>query len=242
MRLAGREVETPWGRDDGAGAGRRVGEIWFEAANGQELPLLVKYLFTAEPLSVQVHPNEAAARARGLPHGKSECWYVVAAEPGARIGLGFTRALSADALRAAAADGSIEREMGWHEAKAGDFFSVPAGTVHAIGAGLTLIEVQQPSDVTYRLHDYGRGRTLHLDEAVAVADRGPYREPRRRGEGVLLDGPHFAVARLAPGGADPFAGRPRFLLPLGPAPACLYLEPGEPLAALGGPALLAAAP
>jgi len=234
MRLDGRKVERPWGRGG-------IGEIWFEAPDGRALPLLVKYLFTSERLSVQVHPDDAAARARGLAHGKDECWYVLAAEPGARIGLGFTQELGAEAVRKAALDGSIEEALGWHAVEAGDFLSVPAGTVHAIGAGLTLIEVQQPSDVTYRLYDYGRARELHLDEAIAVADRGPWRQPRRRGGGVLLEGPHFAVARLAPGDADPFPDRPRFLLPLGGEPDCLYLAPGEPLPA-AAPALLAAAP
>jgi mannose-6-phosphate isomerase len=235
MRLEGRDVERPWGKDG-------IGEIWFEAPDGRALPLLVKYLFTAERLSVQVHPGDEAARARGLPHGKDECWYVVAAEPGTRIGLGFERALSAEEVRKAALDGSIEAALGWQQVAAGDFLTVPAGTVHAIGADLTLIEVQQPSDVTYRLHDYGRGRALHLEEALAVADLGPYREPRRSGGGVLLDGRHFGVAKLAPGDVDPFADRPRFLIPLGGARECLYLEPGQPLPDLAGPALLAAAP
>jgi len=240
MRLAAREVETPWGRDDGSG--RKVGEIWFEAADKRDLPLLVKYLFPEEKLSVQVHPDDEQARARGLANGKSECWYVVAAEPGARIGLGFERALEPEELRAAAVDGSIERLMTWHSAHAGDFFSVPAGTVHAIGGGLTLIEVQQPSDTTYRLYDYGRPRELHLDDAVAVAAAEPYPAAlRRSGSGVLLEGPHFSVARLEAGDPDPLAGRARFLLPLD-ARECLFLDPGEALPARSGPALLAAAP
>lgn len=240
MRLRGREVETPWGRDDGSG--RKVGEIWFEAPDGRPLPLLVKYLFTSEALSVQVHPDDDQARARGLPNGKSECWYVVAAEPGARIGLGFDRALTPEELRAAALDGSIERLMTWHAAQAGDFFSVPAGTVHAIGAGLTLIEVQQPSDTTYRLYDYGRPRELHLDDAVAVAAAAPYPPDMRRSGGrLLLDGPHFAIALVQPGEDDLFAGRERFLMPLGTRDG-FHVPSGQTLPARSSPALLAAAP
>jgi mannose-6-phosphate isomerase len=240
MKLRAREVEKPWGRDEGSG--RKVGEIWFEAPDGRDLPLLVKYLFTSEALSVQVHPTDAEARARGLSNGKSECWYVLEAEPGARIGLGFDRALAPEELRAAALDGSIEGLMSWHAPRPGDFFSVPAGTVHAIGAGLTLIEVQQPSDTTYRLYDYGRTRELHLDDGVAVASTVPYpAELRRSGGGLLLDGAHFAIALVQPADDGLFAGRERFLLPLGTR-ECLFIEAGKPLPARIGPALLAAAP
>jgi mannose-6-phosphate isomerase len=182
-RLARRHVERVWGRCDlggpfapppGAGAAP-IGEIWFEGA--PEAELLVKYLFTAERLSIQVHPDDAAARARGHPRGKDEAWYVVSAEPGATIGLGLTRRVSPEALRAAALDGSIEHLLDWRAVAAGEFFYSPAGTVHAIGGGLSLIEIQQNLDLTYRLYDYGRPRALHLDAAVAVADPGPWTPP-----------------------------------------------------------------
>lgn len=230
MKLVPREIEKPWGRDDGSG--RLVGEIWFEAPDGRALPLLVKYLFTSEKLSVQVHPDDAHARARGLPNGKSECWYVVAAEPGARLALGLKQEMSEAGLRAAAADGSIEHRLDWIEARAGDFFSVPAGTIHAIGPGLSLIEIQQPSDVTYRLYDYGRDRPLHLDDAVAVARRSPSPQSRRHAgpdSAILLAAPPFSIAYVAAGEGDPFAGLERWLLPLGGAARdCHYLQPGDP--------------
>jgi mannose-6-phosphate isomerase len=241
MKLAPREVEKPWGRNDGSG--RRIGEIWFEAPDGRALPLLVKYLFTSEKLSVQVHPNDADARARGLPHGKSECWYVVAAEPGAKLALGLKQAMSEAELREAAADGSIEHRLDWIEARHGDFFSVPAGTIHAIGPGLSLIEIQQPSDVTYRLYDYGRDRELHVDDAVAVADRAPSPGSRRRagpGSATLLTAPPFSIAYVAAGEADPFAAGERWMLPLtGRAGECFHLEPGEPEPAEPGARLIA---
>ncbi|MEA3001074.1 MAG: mannose-6-phosphate isomerase [Sphingomonadales bacterium] len=230
MKLTPREVEKPWGRDDGSG--RRIGEIWFEAPDGRALPLLVKYLFTSDKLSVQVHPDDANARARGLPHGKSECWYVVAAEPRAKLALGLREGIGEAELRAAAADGSIEARLDWIEPRAGDFFSVPAGTIHAIGPGLSLIEIQQPSDVTYRLYDYGRDRELHVEDAVAVANLSPSPQSRRRAgphSGVLLNAPPFSVAYVAAGEADPFAGLERWVIPLtGGTGDCLYLEPGEP--------------
>jgi mannose-6-phosphate isomerase len=116
----------------------RVGEVHFRHSHEAELPLLVKYIFTSERLSVQVHPNDEQARRRGLPHGKTECWYIVHAEPGAAVALGFKEEISSDQIRSAALDGTIEKLLDWVPAQAGDFFFVPAGTVHAIGPGLTL--------------------------------------------------------------------------------------------------------
>jgi len=178
VRLATKYVEKPWGRTslppvfpDG---GRRIGELWFDGPEGQHPPLLVKYIFTSERLSIQVHPDDAQARARGLPGGKNECWFILDAEPGATLGMGTLKPLDDEALRAASLNGQIERLMDWKPAKAGDFFYIPAGTVHAIGAGVTLVEVQQNVDVTYRLYDYGRPRELHLDEGVSVSRAEPY--------------------------------------------------------------------
>lgn len=178
-RLIPSAVEKPWGRRDlparfGLNADRRVGEIWFTADADVPQPLLVKYLFTSEKLSVQVHPDDAQAQAMGLAGGKSECWYVLATEGDARLGIGLTRTVDADALRAAALDGSIEQLIDWKPVKPGDFYYIPAGTIHAIGGGITLVEVQQNNDVTYRLFDYGRPRELHLDAGMAVSDPAPY--------------------------------------------------------------------
>ncbi|HEX7855960.1 MAG TPA: class I mannose-6-phosphate isomerase [Sphingobium sp.] len=179
QRLAVKYVEKPWGRDSlpdlfPDGAGRRIGEIWFEGPGETHPPLLVKYIFTSERLSIQVHPNDAEGRERGLPGGKEECWYILEAEPDARLGIGTLRPLSGEELRAAALDGSIEALMDWKPVAAGDFFLIPPGTIHAIGAGISLIETQQNVDVTYRLFDYGRGRELHLDDGVKVCHAEPY--------------------------------------------------------------------
>ena len=174
VKLQSHVVEKPWGRTDlpptfENTSTEPVGEVWFDAPAGQDLPLLVKYIFTSEKLSVQVHPNDEQAHARGLARGKNECWYILDAQEGSSLGLGLHSAVSADELRNAAVDGSIEHLMDWKPVAAGDFFYVPAGTIHAIGAGITLLEVQQNSDVTYRLYDYGRPRELHLDDGIAVA-------------------------------------------------------------------------
>ena len=196
--LPTRMVAKPWGRDAlpapfAAPPGQRIGEVWFEPP--PELPgLLVKYIFTSEKLSVQVHPSDAQ-----LPgHGKEECWLVIAAEPGAALGIGFREPLSRGAMRKAALDGSIEHLLAWHPVRAGDFFYIPAGTVHAIGAGVSLIEVQQTSEVTYRLYDYGRPRELHLDQGLAVARGEVHPADYRRhvpgsGNVTLVDGPLFRL-------------------------------------------------
>ena len=153
--LPRRMVEKPWGKDDlprpfEAFSGRSIGEIWFEPPS--ELPsILVKYIFTSDALSVQVHPSDEQARELGeSDRGKEECWLILDAEPGAKLGIGFGEALDGEALRAAALDGSIEGLMDWYPVERGDFFYIPAGTVHAIGAGVSLIEIQQNSDTRKR--------------------------------------------------------------------------------------------
>lgn len=222
-KLIARRIEKPWGRrdlapyfDDVPPHADKVGEIWFEMPGGGDPELLVKYLFTSERLSVQVHPGDAAARARGHARGKDEAWLVLAAEPYGTVGLGTTRPLGADELRAASLDGSIEDLLDWKPVKAGDFFYSPAGTVHAIGAGVTIIEVQQNIDLTYRLYDYGRPRELHLDDGVAVSDARPFvvRNERRDlggGRRALCEGGKFVVERAVLGGQPrltPESGRP----------------------------------
>jgi len=204
--LETRSVEKPWGRDTlpppfTAPAGKRIGEIWFVPPPELD-ELLVKYIFTSEKLSVQVHPSDAqAADGRPGDQGKEECWLVIDAEPGAQLGLGLTRQLDANELRAAAIDGSIEHLLDWRPVNAGDFFRIPPGTVHALGPGVSLIEIQQNSDTTYRLYDYGRPRELHLDRAVAVSRSEPYDVAHHRKLGAddsatLVEGQHFRVDLL----------------------------------------------
>lgn len=182
-KLHPRQVEKPWGRlalpaTFGTAGPRPIGEIWYEDETGSDdLPLLVKYIFTSERLSIQVHPDDSAARAVGLPGGKEEIWYILDCEPDARLGIGLTRPLSAEAFRAAALDGSIEQWIDWKPVRPGDCYFIPAGTVHAIGAGIMLAEIQQNVDVTYRLYDYGRPRDLHLDQGQAVSRLLPYDRP-----------------------------------------------------------------
>jgi mannose-6-phosphate isomerase len=124
-------------------------------------------------LSIQVHPNDEIARMMGLPSGKTEAWYILSATPAAQVAVGLKRHLSPQALRASIIDGSIAGLVQWRPVAKGDVIFVAAGTIHAIGAGIVLAEIQQHSDATFRLFDYGRERQLHIENAVAVATAGP---------------------------------------------------------------------
>ena len=238
MKLQAHPVEKPWGRVDipaafNMRANQKIGEIWFDDGNPEPLPLLIKWLFTSEKLSIQVHPNDAQAKQRGQKSGKEECWYIVDAQAGAMLGIGTKVPLTADALMAASLDGSIEGLLDWKPVKAGDFYYIPAGTVHAIGAGITLVEVQQYADITYRLYDYGRPRELHLADGVAVSVAEPYAD-LRSGNALtskqLVNGPYFrlwltdspeALAALP-------TGTLRWLIPLEGKHkgSCILLQPG----------------
>lgn len=238
--LKANRVEKPWGRtalpagfDPVPRGGAPVGEIIFDGGEGQPRDLLLKYLFTSEKLSIQVHPDDASARSRGLPNGKDEAWVVIEAEPGARLGLGLKETATLEALREAALGGRIEAMVDWRPVHAGDCIYSPGGTIHALGTGLTVVEVQQDSDVTYRLFDYGRPRELHLEEGLSVLnlDSRPHPQPPvalgdRRTR--LASGPAFQVERIdgqAEGRLSPPPGSALWLLPLCGAP----LVDDEPL-------------
>jgi mannose-6-phosphate isomerase len=180
-------------------------------------PLLVKLLFTMERLSVQVHPDDEYA---GLHHnslGKTEAWYVLESEPPGELGLGFRRLLTPRELKDAALSGEIENLLDWRAVHAGDVIFVPAGTVHAIGAGLTICEIQENSDITYRLYDYGRPRELHLEHGVTVSKLGPHRNTVHpvslsHWRTQLLECPYFRVERLRPETPVRFEGELFYLL------------------------------
>lgn len=164
----------PWGHDPIDG--ERIGEVWFHRAGpAEQSKLLLKLLFTDQPLSIQVHPDDAFARSVGLPNGKTEAWYVLSATPGAQVAIGLKEPLSRQNLRDAIDDGSIANLVQWHPARQDECYYIPAGTIHAIGAGLVLAEIQQQSDSTYRLFDYGRNRELHVDRAAAASQINPTR-------------------------------------------------------------------
>jgi len=167
-----------------------VGEAWYLA--DRKLPLLVKLLFTAERLSVQVHPDDG----EDGPRGKTEMWHILDAEPGASIAVGFREPITRDRLRESTGTGEVEDLLNWIPVAPGETYFTPAHTVHAIGAGIVLCEIQQNSDVTYRLWDYGRPRELHVEKALPITDLGVHPgavKPQAVAEGrdLLVRSKHF---------------------------------------------------
>jgi mannose-6-phosphate isomerase len=180
-----------------------VGEIWFERAeaNAPDPALLLKLLFANEALSIQVHPDDAFARSIGLVHGKTEAWYVLSATSDAKVAVGLKWGPTTQQLRTSIEDGSIVDMVCWHPVRSGDIVFVPAGTVHAIGPGLVIAEIQQRSDATFRLFDFGRQRELHIDNAVTVARAGPAHAQtasRRLTDArtLLIACPYFVLERI----------------------------------------------
>jgi mannose-6-phosphate isomerase len=173
---------------------KKIGEVWFDAAG--DSPLLIKFIFTSEKLSVQVHPGDEYAQRHHASRGKTEMWHILAAKPGAKIAAGFRESLSPGDLREAARTGEIEQLLAWHDARPGETFFIPAGTVHAIGEGLVLCEIQQRSNVTYRLYDYGRPRELHLDRAVEVSRLEPHAGASMMQGDTLVHCDYFVTRRI----------------------------------------------
>lgn len=138
------------------------------ARDGRRFPLLLKFLFPHEKLSVQVHPDDAQALRVGQPWGKTECWYIAHAKPGAQIALGLKPGTTAKQLEEAIHQKRAEEVLNWVNVFAGDMIYVAGGTVHTLGPGSVVVETQQQSDTTYRLYDYGRPRELHLADGMAA--------------------------------------------------------------------------
>jgi mannose-6-phosphate isomerase len=209
-------------------AGRTLASVAREL--GGEFPLLVKLLFPAEKLSVQVHPDDAQAQAFGETRGKTECWYVLEADPGAAVALGLKAGVDVAAVKAAVAEGTMEELMEWVPVSVGDMLFVDAGTVHAIAPGVVLLETQQTSDVTYRLYDYGRPRELHLEKGLQVikTKTGAGKIAPRVMDGFtrLMEQKYFVVDRF-----DVAAGEVRVAMD---GPGCLVGLTGSGVVGWGG--------
>ncbi|MHB8302330.1 MAG: type I phosphomannose isomerase catalytic subunit [Acidobacteriaceae bacterium] len=196
--------------DDGPLAGQKFSAVFAQhreallgpgSEHAERFPLLMKVLFPREKLSVQVHPDDAMARKHGEPHGKTECWYALDAAPDAAVALGLQAGTTQAAIQAAIESHTLEDLLRWVPVKKGDMIFVDAGTVHAIGPGVTLLETQQNSDMTYRLYDYGRPRELHLEhgmQAVRLQTDAGKVGPRTNGNKTLLiQSKYFRVDRYA---------------------------------------------
>ncbi len=188
------EISARYGRE-------LVGEA---ARDPKRFPLLLKFLFPQEKLSVQVHPDDEMARRTGQPWGKTECWYVVSAKPGAQVALGLKPGVMRADLERAIHEKRAEELLNWISIYPGEMIYVAGGTVHTLGPGSILVETQQQSDTTYRLYDYGRPRELHLNDGLAavkeqVASGKVIRpapssvEGTNNHRGLLIAAPYFVV-------------------------------------------------
>jgi mannose-6-phosphate isomerase len=217
-RVWGKSDLRPW--YDETGTNELVGEAWLTGPQclvetgpfrgqtlasvgekiGGEFPLLVKILFPADKLSVQVHPDDAQAKAMGETRGKTECWYVLEADPGATVALGLKPGVGAKEVAASVESGTMETLLEHVPVSVGDMLFVDAGTVHAIGPGVVLLETQQTSDVTYRLYDYGRPRELHLEKGLQVikpkTQAGKVAPRKMEGFTRLIEQRYFVVDRF----------------------------------------------
>ncbi len=195
--------------ENGPSAGRALPEVLQEDPAGLlgragTLALMLKLISAQAPLSVQVHPDDRRARALGQPRGKTELWLALHASPGAGVWAGLSGPLSPEALRRHIAENTLERVLRFHPLAAGDAVLLPAGTVHAIGPGLVLAEIQQESDCTFRFYDWGRGRPLHVEEALAALD--PAAQPTVQ-PGARVDTAPGQVYRRELPGCEYFTGQ-----------------------------------
>jgi mannose-6-phosphate isomerase len=163
-------------------------------------PLLIKVIFAREKLSVQVHPDDRLAQKYGQPRGKTECWYVLAAEPGAKVAAGLKPGVTLDQVRSGIHDGTLESSLQLLSTEPGEMIFVDAGTVHSIWPGAVLLETQQNCDLTYRMYDYGRPRELHIEkslEATRLVTRAGKVLPRVLADRtILIDESYFCVERI----------------------------------------------
>jgi mannose-6-phosphate isomerase len=168
-------------------------------------PLLIKFLFPKDKLSVQVHPDDETAARIGQPCGKTECWYVLQAEPGAQIGLGLKPGTTKSEVERAIRETRMEQLLNWIQLQAGDLIYVDAGTVHAIGPGSVIVEIQQNSDTTFRLYDYGRPRELHIDAGIQATkelthagkvEKRPVHSENGKSQVNLVTSPCFIVDKF----------------------------------------------
>ncbi len=180
-------------------------EMLGKSASRSDSPLLIKMIFAKDKLSVQVHPDDRLAQKYGQPQGKTECWYVVAAEPGAQVACGLKPGVTLEKIKEGIHNGTLEESLKMLDVAAGEMIFVDAGTVHAIWPGSVLLETQQNCDLTYRMYDYGRPRELHIEkslEATRLVTRAgkvaPVAEDDRT---ILVDAEHFRVERVPVNGS-----------------------------------------
>jgi len=179
--------------ENGIYKGKKLSEV---LENGDDFPILVKIINAKKTLSVQVHPDDEYAMKNENSKGKTECWYVLEADKGATLVSGIKKGLDKESLSKIISDNKIEECLEFIDIKRGDFIYIPSGTVHAIGGGIKVIEVQQNSNITYRLYDWGRDREVHIEKSIDVIDY----EGKNKGGKIenfsKLETPYFSVEKL----------------------------------------------
>ena len=211
--VPGNETVVANGSDEGKTLNELVGEQGPALVGqenyerfGNEFPLLIKFIDACKDLSIQVHPNDETARRQGHEHGKTEMWYVLPSEPGAQLYNGLRQQISPDAYKLMVENDTITEALASYEVNEGDVFFIPAGRIHAIGSGCFVAEIQQTSDVTYRIYDYkrrdkdGNYRQLHTREAAESIDytvQPDYRTKYERKQDMaqqVISCPYFTTA------------------------------------------------
>ncbi|MGA9671277.1 MAG: type I phosphomannose isomerase catalytic subunit [Terracidiphilus sp.] len=202
----------------GPHAGKTLGGLFAEIPEallgrraGQDgAGLLIKVLFAREKLSVQVHPDDPMARKYGEPRGKTECWYALAAEPGAQVACGLKPGVTMTQIKDEIQAGTLEESLNALDVAPHDMIYVDAGTVHAVWPGSILLETQQNCDLTYRMYDYGRGRELHIEKSLEatklVTDAGKIAPKVLKDRTILLDVKYFRIERIPVSGSISSAG------------------------------------
>ena len=162
----------------------------------KELPILIKVIQANDTLSVQVHPDDEFARFHDNDNGKTECWYILEAKDNASLVCGISEGLDKDSFSKIIEDGDIEKHLKRVSVKKGDMIYIPSGTVHAIEGGLKLVEIQQSSDVTYRMYDWGRDREMHIDKSLEVIDYDGKNNGGKIEDFSSLKTPYFTVDKI----------------------------------------------
>jgi mannose-6-phosphate isomerase len=218
-------------------AGRKLGDLCREfgrqlvgtlTPNHERFPLLIKFLFPREKLSVQVHPDDEGAKRLGQPCGKTECWYVLDADRSATVALGLKPGTTKAAFEQAISENRAEELMNWIPVRPGELIYVDAGTVHAIGPGSVLVETQQNSDTTFRLYDYGRPRELHIEKGMAAlkekTNAGKVWRTSHEDHDRLVASPCFVVDRYALSREQTFSGTPESAQCIVATQGCAVIE------------------
>ena len=161
---------------------------------GKDYPLLVKIIQANENLSIQIHPDDTQAKLYENCRGKTECWYILSAEKNTKLIYGLKKDYSKEELKNAITQNTLEQYLNYEKVEAGDFIYIPAGTVHAICGGLRILEVQQSSDITYRLYDYGRGRECHIEKGLNCIKHSPKKQINKLNNTFTC--PHFHLQKI----------------------------------------------